>query len=465
MLDGTLDVRRVKLFGSWQAVGDRHPLGAFNEEPAPNGSALFTPDWGSATPQIPGSISVVLSPFDGATPNTDRFPGASDFYQGVSVPLSPGTAVLVARGKAAEKLLAEAPLGTTLTIRFWFQPGWDAVNDAIGGGPVLVRNGAPVFDANEAFTSSQLAPRHPRSAVGQTADGRILLVAVDGRQSEYSIGMTNFQLAQAMLRLGAVKAMALDGGGSTTMAFDGKVLNRPSEGRERPVSTALMLLYAGVYSAPPAATVYSPNGDGVGEAQALSYKIFRPSTVTVTLTGPDGAVAFEETLPREPARYTVAFPPPPPPPPDVEGVPPLPPPPPVPPAEGRWTMTVASTDDLGEVSTTTQRFWVNSTLGFVAVKPRLLVLRPPEGRDATVTWRQVRRAQVSVTIETASGVVIRRLAGRRFEAGPAAVVWDGRRRDRKLAAGGTYRVRVTARNDAGTVSLERSLRVRRLPPK
>ena len=60
-----------------------------------------------------------------------------------------------------------------------------------------------------------------------------MLVAVDGRQPGYSIGLTNSELAQALVRLGAVRAMGLDSGGSTTMAFDGAVLNRPSDGRER----------------------------------------------------------------------------------------------------------------------------------------------------------------------------------------------------------------------------------------
>ncbi len=151
---------------------------------------------------------------------------------------------------------------------------------------MLVRDGAPVFRANEGFTTAQLVPRHPRSAVGQTADGRVLLVAVDGRRPGYSVGMTNFELAQAMVRLGAVRAMALDGGGSTTLAFDGSVYNRPSDGRERPISSALMLSYSGVYAPPPAEQVQSPNGDGVAEEQTLRYKVVRPSTVTVTLTGP-----------------------------------------------------------------------------------------------------------------------------------------------------------------------------------
>ena len=136
--------------------------------------------------------------------------------------------------------------------------------------------------------------------------------------------MTTFEMAQTMVQLGAVQAMQLDGGGSSTLAFEGTVLNRPSDGRERPISTALMLQYYGVYAPPPREAVVSPNGDGVAEAQALSFKVVRPSEVTVTLTAPDGTVAFQETGRARPGRSTVPFPPP------VQAPPPLtePPPPP-----------------------------------------------------------------------------------------------------------------------------------------
>jgi Phosphodiester glycosidase/FlgD Ig-like domain len=463
-LDGALDVRQVRLSGTWRGLGPGRTLNALNEPPGANEVALFTPDWGAPTPRIRGAVAMVLSPFPAATPNVPLAGGVSDFVQNASVPVAPETAVLVARGTAAQRLLAEAPLGTTLTIELFLGPGWEAVGDAIGGGPVLVRDGVPVLNAREAFTRAQLVPRHPRTAVGQLADGRIVMVVVDGRRDGYSVGMTTFEMAQTMLRLGAVSAMQFDGGGSSTLAFDGRVLNRPSDGRERPISSALMLFYTGAYARPPLTSIYSPNGDGIGESQTLAYKIVRPSTVTAKLIAPDGSVAYEETAPKEPGTYAVPFPPPPLPPPEVEGVPPLPLPPPGPPAEGRWTLTVTSTDDLAQTSTTTRRFWVNSTLGSVKVEPRTLLLRPKRARSATVTWSQARPALVTVRVETSSGLLVRRLARRTFETGKPAVSWDGRLRNRKLAPGGTYRVRVTASNQVGTVTLEAPLRVRRLAP-
>src|SRR3982751_3037556 len=94
-----------------------------------------------------------------------------------------------------------------------------------------------------------------------------------------------------MVRLGAVTASGLDAGGSTTMAFDGKLLNRPSDpGGERPVAEALTLFYYG--GSPPAlpGRVLSPNADGVDDTQSFAYKLVRASNVTTTLNGPGGAV-------------------------------------------------------------------------------------------------------------------------------------------------------------------------------
>jgi hypothetical protein len=461
-LDGTLDVRRIQFFGTWRGLGPSRRLTSFNEAPAANEISLFTSDWGSATPALPGSVSVILSPFPAATPNADLVAPVSNFVTDASVPLTPGTAVLVARGTGAEKLSSEAPLGTTIALRLILRPDWAEVSDAIGGGPVLIRNSLPVFRANEAFTTTQLAPRNPRTALGQLADGRILLVAVDGRQSGYSVGMTNFEMAQTMMRLGAVRAMALDGGGSTTLAFDGTVLNSPSDGKERPVSTALMLMYSGVYSPPPAVTVMSPNGDGVDEQQTLGYKIVRLSTVTVTLTAPDGTVAFQQGALQEPGSYPVVFPPPPQaPPPPAPGEPPPPPAEPVSPAEGRWRLTVSATDDQLLASTTTQRFWVNSTVGFLRLDRRVLFL-PPRGRDMTIQWTQARAARITVRVETLQGVLLRIAARATYQPGTISVTWNGIRKDGKPAYGGMYRVRVIARNELGSVTLEQQLRIRRI---
>ena len=454
-LDGLLDVRRVRYFGTWRGTGQRRTLNRLNKEPTKNGISLFTPDWGRRTPSYPDGVAVVLAPAPVAAPNVDLSAPVANVVRGGAAPLAAGTSVLLARGAAAASLLAEAQIGANVVYRLILQPDWTAVADAIGGGPVLVRERRPVYRSNEAFTTSQIAPRNPRSAVGQLADGRIVLVVVDGRQAGYSVGMTTFEMAQTLVRLGAVAGMGLDSGGSSTLAFEGSLLNRPSAGRERAISTALMLQYFGVYAPPPAEEVVSPNGDGAADEQRLAFKVVRPSTVTTTLTAPDGSVAFQEILPRQPGSYDVAFPPP-----TAAPPPGAPPAEPATTAEGRWTLTVSATDDQGLPSSATRRFWVNSTVGFLRVAPARLVL-PPAGASATVGWTQSRAARVRVTVETPEGVVLRTVAARRFEPGAQAVAWNGRLASRKLAPGGRYVVRVTATNEVGTVDLSGPLSVRR----
>jgi hypothetical protein len=453
--DGTLDVRKVKLFGTWRGTGPRRTLNTFNLAPAANGIALYTPAWGASTPAFTGTVAAaVFESFPGTTPNVELTAPVTAIVQQPSAGIPPGGAVLVARGTSATRLLAEGQPGTTMAVRLTLSPDWAGIVDAIGGGPEIVRGGVPVFRSGESFTTLQLQPRAPRTAVGQLADGRILLVTVDGRQPGYSVGMTNFELAQTLVRLGAMTGMALDSGGSTTIAFDGAVLNRPSDGRERNISTALMLVYAGVYALPLSTDVMSPNSDGVGESQRLGFKVVRPSTVTSSLVAPDGTVAYSETSPRAPGTYEVAFPPPPPPPPEGE-------PQPAPPlSEGTWAFTLSAQDDQGAVSSDARSFSVNTTLGFLRVTPASVTISP-RGGTLAIRWTQARDARITVTIETLQGVVLRTLLQRPLPGGEQSATWNGRIRGGSLAAAGRYRARVAARNEAGIVTLGRVFTVRR----
>ena len=456
--DGALDIRKVAFFGTWQGSGARRTLNAFNEAPPPNGTALYTQAWGPTTPKLPGATALILFPYPAPVPNADLAAPVVEVRVGDQpVPIPLGGAVLVGVGTAAAALTAEGPVGQTLTTRLIFRPAWPGVVAAIGGGPQIVRNGAAVFRAGETFTPFQLGSRGPRTGLGQMADGRIILVAVDGRQPGYSVGMTNFELAQAMIRLGAVSAMSLDGGGSTTMAFNGTLLNRPS-GHERAISTALLFHYTGVY-VQPAVSVVSPDGDGVADRQSLRYKLVRRATTTVTLTAPDGTVAYTETRERLPGTFALPFPPPPSPPSPLAAGDDAPSP--GPPANGRWRLEVSAVDEIGQPSQMTQSFTVNTTLGYLVTTPRKLFL-PPGGRDFEITWKQARPARVVVTLETPSGEILRTLTRRKASVGRQAVVWNGLDRSKSAVRGGAYLVRVNARNALGTVELSRRFRVQRI---
>jgi hypothetical protein len=118
--------------------------------------------------------------------------------------------------------------------------GFPGAVDVLGGNPVLIAGGAiqtADVDGTDAFSQ-----RQPRTAVGVTTDGRMLLVVVDGRQPGYSVGMSLGELAELMNSLGARNAFNLDGGGSSAMFVNGQRVNRPSDGYERGVGSALVVL-------------------------------------------------------------------------------------------------------------------------------------------------------------------------------------------------------------------------------
>ena len=249
--DGALRVQKLRMFGTWRGTGQRRPMD-LNEAPGPNGISLFTPAWGPATPVVAGAVEAILSPLPATTPNVDLSGPVVGQAQNGNTPIPPGGAVLVARGTAAQRLLAEAPVGTTVTVRLLVNPDVAGVAHAIGGGPALVRDGKPDLPRQRAVLDRRRWRATRGRASGQLADGRIVMVVVDGRQPGYSVGMTNFELAQTLVRLGAVTGAGLDAGGSSTMAFDGALLNRPSDpGGERAVSEGLFVLYTGVVAAPP----------------------------------------------------------------------------------------------------------------------------------------------------------------------------------------------------------------------
>lgn len=423
--DGVLHVERVTLAGTWQGAGQRRILG-INDPPRPNRTTLYTRAWGARTPAESGGAQAILQPFPESRPNTPLTTTVAGYVSGGNIPIPPDGAVLVARGAQAGFLAAEAPVGVTLTVVLTLTPPWANVPEALGGGPIIVRNGKPVFRSFEGFTTDQLSLRHPRTGVGQLPDGRILLVAVDGRQPGYSTGLTNFELALTMMRLGCVTASGLDAGGSTTLAFDGKLLNRPSDrGGERAVAEALTLFYYGVYAPALPSRVLSPNADGIDDAQTFTYKLVRPSNVTATLNGPGGAVVTLDSGARAAGNYRFNW--------TGAGQP-----------EGSWAFRVVADDDQGRHSAADRQFALNNTLGFLSTRS--------SGRRVTASFKLARPARVALRIETPSGAIFRTLPGRSLPQGDAAISWRGRP--------GRYLFSVTATSDVGAVELASPFRLR-----
>ena len=117
------------------------------------------------------------------------------------------------------------------------------LGDLVQAGPLLVADGAVVFDAvadREGFSagagqfdSDITAGRYPRAALGVSSESLVTL-ACDGRRSNVDGGLSLLELAQAMVELGAESAINLDGGGSTTLVHRGHLLNRPYSTQDQP---------------------------------------------------------------------------------------------------------------------------------------------------------------------------------------------------------------------------------------
>jgi hypothetical protein len=160
---------------------------------------------------------------------------------------------LLAAGIGYGQAAAIAP-GDTVQLYCRLLPARDKLVEAIGGGPRILRDGSISIEVEKERLSRTFADeRHPRTAIGYSQNGQILfLVAVDGRQPGYSVGMSLQELAEFMrsrltdfsfAKENAYQGLNLDGGGSTTMVVAGQVVNSPSDPTgERPVANALLVV-------------------------------------------------------------------------------------------------------------------------------------------------------------------------------------------------------------------------------
>jgi hypothetical protein len=158
--------------------------------------------------------------------------------------------ILSASGKARDWVLQNVKIGERVERKLNIDTlGYENrrffreyAEDIVGGVPQLIKNGKiEITWEQEKSSKSFVETRHPRTAVAKLKDGKFLMVTVDGRQKE-SVGMNLNELAALLLELGAVNAMNLDGGGSTTMFAGGKVVNNPSDKEgERKVSDAILV--------------------------------------------------------------------------------------------------------------------------------------------------------------------------------------------------------------------------------
>ncbi|WP_442792206.1 phosphodiester glycosidase family protein [Micromonospora sp. NBC_01796] len=198
----------------------------------PGDVVQFTPEFAAATPSGPG-VEVVLDG-RGCVVRTSTTRGTA---------LTPDQTSLQATGQDALTLLnvANGCVKQTNTLvnekgnKLNLRPGLFGVNGRYrltAGGEIVVPVGSP---------SDSFFARNPRTIVGTTRDGRIVLATIDGRMTS-SVGTTMAETAMVADALGLRDAMNLDGGGSTTMSVEGELVNQPSGGSQRGVGDALVFV-------------------------------------------------------------------------------------------------------------------------------------------------------------------------------------------------------------------------------
>lgn len=230
LADGSPMIGQVSYNGSVRlADGTTLPVSGVNNERGENALVLYNSYYnGSTRSNAYGKEYVVKD--DEVTAIYDA-----------DAPLGQGTVVVSVHGTQM-KALEHVKIGDRMEIVEELGDPWNKATQILGVGPMLVKdNSVYLTTKEERFGSDVAGGRAPRTAVGITEDRHILLAVVDGRQ-RHSIGFTLLELALFMQELGAVDAVNFDGGGSSEMIIRNEIINRPSDGTERNIGSALVIL-------------------------------------------------------------------------------------------------------------------------------------------------------------------------------------------------------------------------------
>lgn len=252
----------------WRTESRSLTIDALNRTRIDGATVLFTPEWGPTT-GAPGGYEVVLATPEGVRPGSMTVQVRGEGGGDAAVPLD-GVVLSASGGDegALRRFIADHrgsdATERTLALETAVTP---AALESVGAHPVLLRDGRREQLNGD---DNKVAVRHPRTLAGWTDSGELLLVTVDGRRPGHSAGMTLHEATDLMVSLGARHAVNLDGGGAST--FVGPcgagtcVLNRPSDDRERHVTSALVVvphdrsarLAAAAPPPPPAAPAPAP---------------------------------------------------------------------------------------------------------------------------------------------------------------------------------------------------------------
>ncbi len=202
---------------------------------------MYTSDYGASTRAKKETLEIVCTVLSGELRHGEMLELRVDKINADegNTEIAPGTVVITAAGARKDEIAALVE-GDMISAYVQFNEFWQDVKLAIGGNYTILQDGE-VRDVTD-------NARNPRTVVGYKADGTVVFYTIDGRQKNYSAGATLKQAATIMRDMGCVGALNLDGGGSTTFvlrpagSMTRKVVNSPSEGSQRQVANALVLI-------------------------------------------------------------------------------------------------------------------------------------------------------------------------------------------------------------------------------
>ncbi len=228
MADGTPIIGTVDYNGQVKTKGVSLPINGVNCERGENTVVLYNEYYDTTTGTNEYGVEYVVKDNKVIAINT------------ANSKLDAGCLVVSAHGTAKDAL-AGIKVGDKMEIVQNIGTPWDKAPQVLGVGPRLVMNGAvDVTAAEEQFGGDVANGRAPRTAIGILPNQHVLLAVVDGRQST-SIGCTLAEMGELLKKFGAVNAVNFDGGGSSELVIGGRIINKPSDGSERSVGSALVV--------------------------------------------------------------------------------------------------------------------------------------------------------------------------------------------------------------------------------
>lgn len=226
IFDDGYDMARIQLNANLKTFGKTLKVDNINQPRTLSTHVIvYTPDWGAVAPPSPKYGEQLAINKDGEVISVSSAPLA----------IPENGFVVVGPAQQLEKFKNERNVKFEVSTI----PNWDNVNHIISGGPYLVKDSQVFVDTAEQKLGA-IGGRNPRTAIGYTSDGDLIIVTVDGREKA-SVGMTLTELANFMKSIGCYNAMNLDGGGSTVLYVKGKVVNHPQVQGGIALSNALTL--------------------------------------------------------------------------------------------------------------------------------------------------------------------------------------------------------------------------------